>query len=75
MQKSFTIPAQHVPVQTFDVAVVGGGTGGVIAAIAAARTGARTVLIESKGYLGGTLSERDVELAYRGDLRNRTLLI
>ena len=28
-----------------------------------------------KGYLGGTLSERDVELAYRGDLRNRTLLI
>ena len=57
MQKSFTIPAQQVPVQTFDVAVVGGGTGGVIAAIAAARTGARTVLIESKGYLGGTVVE------------------
>ena len=28
-----------------------------------------------KGYLGGTLSERDGERAYRGDLRNRTLLI
>ena len=26
-------------------------------------------------FAGGTLSERDVELAYRGDLRNRTLLI
>ena len=57
MQKHVTIPAQSVPVQTFDVAVVGGGTGGVIAAVAAARMGARTVLIESKGYLGGTVVE------------------
>lgn len=57
MQKHVTIPAQSVPVQVFDVAVVGGGTGGVVAAIAAARMGARTVLIESKGYLGGTIVE------------------
>ncbi len=57
MQKNFVIPARQVPVHYFDVAVVGGGTGGVIAAIAAARTGARTVLIESKGYLGGTVVE------------------
>ena len=28
-----------------------------------------------KGYLGGTLSAEAVELAYRGDLQNRTLLI
>lgn len=28
-----------------------------------------------KGYLGGSLSARDVELAYRGDLQNRTLFI
>ena len=28
-----------------------------------------------KGHLDGSLSARDVELAYRGDLRNRTLLI
>lgn len=57
MQKKYLIPEQRVPVHTFDVAVVGGGTGGVVAAIAAARTGARTVLIESKGYLGGTVVE------------------
>jgi len=36
-----------------DVVVVGGGPGGHSAAIAAARNGARTVLIERYGHLGG----------------------
>lgn len=36
-----------------DVVVVGGGPGGIGAAIAAARNGARTVLIERYGHLGG----------------------
>lgn len=36
-----------------DVAVVGGGTAGAVAAIAAARTGASTVLIEKFASLGG----------------------
>jgi len=36
-----------------DVIVVGGGPGGVAAAIAAARAGARTVLLERYGHLGG----------------------
>jgi len=36
------------------VAVVGGGTAGVFAAIAAAKTGAKTLLIEKGGILGGT---------------------
>lgn len=39
-----------------DVVVCGGGTAGVTAAIAAARTGARTVLIESRGFPGGMLT-------------------
>jgi hypothetical protein len=39
------------------VVVAGGGTGGVFAAIAAARQGARTILVESKGYCGGTATE------------------
>jgi hypothetical protein len=37
-----------------DVIVVGGGPAGTVAAIASARVGASTVLIEQFGYLGGT---------------------
>ncbi|MHC4593124.1 MAG: FAD-dependent oxidoreductase [Planctomycetota bacterium] len=36
-----------------DVVVVGGGMAGIGAAIASARTGARTILIERAGWLGG----------------------
>jgi hypothetical protein len=38
----------------YDVVVVGGGTAGIVAAVAAASTGAKTCLVESSGYLGGT---------------------
>jgi hypothetical protein len=48
------IPAESLPVfDEADVVVVGGGSSGFIAATAAARTGARTVLVERFGYLGG----------------------
>jgi len=50
-------PARRLPVRRFDVVVAGAGTAGVVAALAAARTGARTVLIERKGYPGGTVTE------------------
>lgn len=40
-------------VGSFDVVVAGGGPAGVIAAIAAARGGARTLLIERYGFVGG----------------------
>lgn len=40
----------------FDIAVVGGGIAGSIAAIAAAQQGARVLLLEEEGYLGGSLT-------------------
>ncbi len=44
-----------VPVQaSYDVAVVGGGPAGVVAAIAAARLGCSVLLVERFGALGGT---------------------
>ncbi|MBO5059411.1 MAG: FAD-dependent oxidoreductase [Clostridia bacterium] len=45
---------------TCDVAVIGGGTAGVFAAIAAARTGAKTILIEKNNILGGTMTVANV---------------
>ncbi|MDF2631644.1 MAG: glucose-inhibited division protein, partial [Caproiciproducens sp.] len=40
----------------YDVAVIGGGPAGTMAAIASARKGAKTILIEQNGYLGGMLT-------------------
>ena len=48
---------KKLPARNFDVVIAGGGTAGVVAAIAAGRSGARTALIESKGYVGGTVVE------------------
>ncbi|MCD6415728.1 MAG: FAD-dependent oxidoreductase [Planctomycetes bacterium] len=53
--KIYREPARDVPVaRDTDVIVVGGGPAGLAAAIASARTGASTVLVEQFGYLGGT---------------------
>jgi len=47
-------PARELPlVAESDVVVVGGGPGGLMAAIAAAGTGARTLLVERHGFVGG----------------------
>ncbi|MDR2433757.1 MAG: FAD-dependent oxidoreductase [Treponema sp.] len=41
---------------SYDVVVCGGGTSGVTAAVASARTGAKTLLIERTGQLGGQMN-------------------
>lgn len=54
-QKSLTLAPRTIPIHAeVDVLVCGGGVAGVAAAVAAAREGARTLLIERAGFLGGT---------------------
>ena len=49
-----TEPARSLPVYgEFDVVVVGGGPAGLAASVSAAQHGARTLLVERYGFLGG----------------------
>ncbi len=51
IQEQLSTPVSY----TCDVVVCGGGTAGFVAALAAARNGADTILVEHSGYVGGTL--------------------
>src|SRR6516165_1385686 len=52
--KTVTEPARQIPLYgEYEVAVLGGGPAGIAAAVAAARAGRRTLLIERYGFLGG----------------------
>lgn len=54
MTETVKEPAREIPVMgEFDVLVAGGGVSGCAAAISSARAGARTVLVERNGCLGG----------------------
>jgi hypothetical protein len=51
---AISLPARDVPVHAeADVVVAGGGPAGIAAAVAAARRGAKTILVERYGFLGG----------------------
>ncbi|MEO8538928.1 MAG: FAD-dependent oxidoreductase [bacterium] len=54
MLKSVSEPARQIPViAETDVLVIGGGASGIAASVAAARGGARSMLVERYGSLGG----------------------
>lgn len=54
MMKTVREPSRDIPViRQVDVLVAGGGPAGFVAAVAAARAGAKTLLVERYGCLGG----------------------
>ena len=59
---------------TCDVAVVGGGIAGVMAAAAAAKTGARTVLVEASPFLGGVVTLGPLEALMTPEDSKRTVI-
>lgn len=62
---------------SYDVVVIGGGAAGIGAAVGAARTGARTLLVERYGFLGGasTISQVATYCGFytRGDAPDRAV--
>ena len=59
--KQFDFEAKNVPVlASTEVLVVGSGTAGISAAVASARSGAKTMIVERYGCLGGALTVSNV---------------
>ena len=70
-------PARTIPVRTrVDVLVCGGGCAGAVAALAAARCGARVALVEQAGFCGGahTLAGVNGVGGWQYDLDGRPLI-
>ena len=70
------MPAEKLPVlDEAEVVVVGGGSSGFLAAVAAARTGADTLLIERHGYLGGcSTAPYNTSIGWFGDSHDQLII-
>lgn len=68
-----TTPSLRKNAVRYDVAVIGGGPGGLPAAIAAARSGARTLLVERTAALGGAAASGLGILGYLDRSGNQAL--
>ena len=67
-QEMIDTPSRKVPVlYDVDVVVIGGGLSGFGAAMGAARTGAKTLLVERTGYLGGWIRGLEIVSALVAD--------
>lgn len=65
----FFEPARSVPLNSdYDIIVCGGGPAGIGAAIGAARSGMKTLVVESGGCLGGTWTRG--QLSWVFDFKN-----
>ncbi len=65
MALEIIIPEQRIPViREVDVLVCGGGPAGVCAAVAAARVGARVLLLEQQGFFGGVATAASVTILH-----------
>jgi glycine/D-amino acid oxidase-like deaminating enzyme len=68
-----TLPRQLPLAQESQVLVVGGGPGGIGAAVAAARQGADVLLVEHYGFLGGMASAGEVNPFMPNNLKGKPL--
>ncbi len=64
---------KRVVQKRYDIAVIGGGPGGIPAAIAAARRGKKVILVERNGFLGGTATSGLGILGYLDRSGNKAL--
>lgn len=66
VQETQTATVTEPPLHECDVLVCGGGTAGALAAIAAAREGAKTILLEASTFLGGIGAGGGIHSYYHG---------